>query len=107
MSVSDADIAFVKELFADLPHVTTRKMVGGLCLYSEGTIFALLYSDGTVYLKAKGPFVEQIEELGGSRWTYTREDGKVASMPYWSLPDQFLDDPAEASAFAARALEHL
>jgi len=107
MSVSEADIAFARDLFSELPAITTRKMMGGLCLYSEGTIFALLYSDGQIYLKAKGSFVEQIEELGASRWTYTREDGKVSKMPYWTLPDQFLDDPSEASAFAARALEHL
>lgn len=107
MSVSEADIAFARELFADVPNVTTRKMMGGLCLYSEGQIFALLYSDGQLFLKAVGEFVADIEALGGTRWTYTRKDGKVTSMPYWSLPDQFLDDPSEASAFASRALEHL
>ncbi|SFR53961.1 TfoX/Sxy family protein [Litoreibacter janthinus] len=107
MSVSEADIAFARELFAPLPAISTRKMMGGLCLYSEGTIFALLYSDGQIYLKAKGDFVAEIEGLGGTRWTYTRKDGKVTGMPYWSLPDQFLDDPSEASALAARALEHL
>lgn len=107
MSVSEADIAFAVELFSDIPNVTTRKMMGGLCLYSDGVIFALLYSDGQIYLKAKDAFVGEIEGLGGTRWTYTREDGKVSKMPYWSLPDQFLDDPSEASAFAARALQHL
>lgn len=107
MSVGEADIAFTRELFANLPAVSTRKMMGGLCLYSEGTIFALLTSDGEIFLKAQGDFASEIEALGGTRWTYTRKDGKVTSMPYWSLPDQFLDDPSEASALAARALEHL
>ncbi|WP_298257087.1 TfoX/Sxy family protein [uncultured Litoreibacter sp.] len=107
MSVSEADIAFARELFAALPAITTRKMMGGLCLYSEGQIFALLHSDGQIFLKAQGDFVPEIEDLGGTRWTYTRKDGKVAEMPYWSLPDQFLDDPTEASAFARKALDHL
>lgn len=107
MSVSEADIAFACELFDQIPNVTTRKMMGGLCLYSDGTIFALIYSDGQIYLKGKGDFVAQIEALGGSRWTYQREGGKVTAMPYWTLPDQYLDDPTEACALAARALEHL
>ena len=47
MSVSEADIAFAKELFDGLGTLTTRKMMGGLCLYSDRIIFALLYSDGT------------------------------------------------------------
>ncbi|PTX56518.1 DNA transformation protein [Litoreibacter ponti] len=107
MSVSEADIAFALELFDGLPAITTRKMMGGLCLYSEGTIFALLYSDGTLFIKGAGEFQQEIEELGGVRWTYTRDNGKVTSMPYWSIPDQFLDDPAEAQALARRALSHL
>jgi len=45
MAVSEADIAFAKELFDGLGTLTSRKMMGGLCLYSDGTIFALLYSD--------------------------------------------------------------
>ena len=41
MSVSDADIAGALELFDALGDLTTRKMMGGLCLYHDGTIFAL------------------------------------------------------------------
>jgi len=107
MSVSEADIAYARELFSSIPAISTRKMMGGLCLYSDGQIFALLHSDGQIFLKAQGDFIPEIEALGGTRWTYTRKDGKVAEMPYWSLPDQFLDDPSEASALAARALEYL
>ncbi|MEM7470870.1 MAG: TfoX/Sxy family protein [Pseudomonadota bacterium] len=107
MAVSDADIAFAVELFEGLGGITTRKMMGGLCLYCDGTIFALLYSDGQLFLKGQGDFVEEIECLGGQRWTYQREGKKEVAMPYWTLPDAFLDDPAEAQALARRALSHL
>jgi len=36
MSLADADIAFAKELFSDIPDLSTRKMFGGLGLYSAG-----------------------------------------------------------------------
>lgn len=107
MSVGEADIAFALELFSTIPDLTTRKMMGGLCLYSEGVIFAIIHSGGLIYLKSKDTFITEIEELGGTRWTYTRGDGKVTGMPYWSLPERFLDDPTEACALATRALKHL
>ena len=107
MSVSDADIAFAKELFADLPNLTSRKMMGGLCLYSDGTIFAIIHSDGKIYLKGSGDFIAKLEALNCSRWTYTRKDGKETGMPYWSLPDAALDDPDHACDLARDALRHL
>lgn len=107
MSVSDADIAFAKELFEGVGDITTRKMMGGLCLYSGGTIFALLYSDGTLYLKGAGDFVSKLEDLGTTRWTYERKDGKITGMPYWTLPDAALDDPVYACDLAREALQYL
>ena len=107
MSVSEADIAFATELFENVGEITTRKMMGGLCLYSGGTIFELLYSDGQLYIKAQGDFIEEIKELGGIQWTYTREGGKETKMPYWTLPDAYLDDPEEAQALARKALTFL
>ena len=41
MAVSDGDIAFAVDLFADLGALSTRKMFGGMCLYHDGTVFAL------------------------------------------------------------------
>lgn len=107
MAVSEADIAFAKELFDGLGTLTTRKMMGGLCLYSDGTIFALLYSDGTLFIKAQGDFIDEVKALGCTQWTYQRDGKKPVAMPYWTLPEACLDDPEEARALARRALSHL
>ena len=53
MSISNADIAFVKDLFAGVSTLTTRKMFGGLAIYADGVIFALIISTGAFMLKAK------------------------------------------------------
>ncbi len=107
MSVSDADIAFAKELFVGLPGVTTRKMMGGLCLYSEGVIFAIIHPEGGICIKAQGDFAAEIEALGGERWSYSRPDKPSVNMPYWSLPDAYLDDPEAAQSLARKALSYL
>jgi DNA transformation protein len=108
MSVSAEDIAHAVELFSDLGDLTTRKMMGGLCIYHQGTIFALLMSDGQLYLKGAGPFQNVLTAEGCTRWEYTREGkDKPTYMPYWTMPDAALDEPDEAVAWARRALEHL
>ena len=108
MSISDADIAFATELFADLPDLTTRKMFGGLGIYSEGVIFALLMSDSRFMIKAKtGPFADRLAEMGCEQWTYTRKDGAASSMPYWSMPEAVMDDADAACALAQDAITAL
>lgn len=107
MSLSEADAVFAKEIFAGLGPLTTRKMMGGLCLYSEGTIFAIVNSDGSIFLQGAKGFGDDLEAAGGTQWTYTRDNGKTTAMPYWSLPEAAPDDPDLACDWARRALSHL
>ncbi|MBB3994617.1 DNA transformation protein [Sulfitobacter undariae] len=108
MSLAAADMEFARELLSDIPDLTTRRMFGGMGIYSGDTIFALMMSDGRLMLKAaKGPFADKMAELGGEEWTYTRKNGATSAMPYWTLPDAYLDDPEEACALAREALEVL
>ena len=95
MSVSDADIAFAVELFEDLGAITTRKMFGGICVYHDGTVFALMSSDGRLYLKAKEGVAEALKTEGAEQFH---------NMPYWSLPESALEDPELALDWAKRSL---
>ncbi|MEL6521952.1 MAG: TfoX/Sxy family protein [Pseudomonadota bacterium] len=107
MSVTDSEIARALELFEGVGGITHRKMFGGLGLYSEGTIFAIVMSDGTIRLKGAGDMIKRFEGLGMDKWTYQRPGQKASSMPYWTLSDEMLDDPEAASALAKEALTHL
>ncbi|MGJ8546736.1 MAG: TfoX/Sxy family protein [Sulfitobacter sp.] len=104
MSVCAADIAFACDLFSDQPSLTTRKMFGALGIYSEGVIFALVFSDGQVMLKAAtAEFAAKLAAMGAERWVYTRKNGGQSAMPYWSLPGAALDDPELANELAREA----
>lgn len=111
MSITDEEVEFACDLFSGLGPLTTRKMMGGLCLYSAGTIFAIVHPDGGIMLKGAGAFQGELTEMGLTRWTYSRDRGdragKPTQMPYWQLPESALDDPQEACALARRALSHL
>ena len=107
MAVSDEQIAFVEDLFSDLGPVSVRKMFGGLGIYADGTIFAVLMSDGTLKLKGAGDMPAAYAAEGWEAWTYTRKDGAASSMPYWTMPEALLDDPEAACDWARRALAAL
>lgn len=103
MSISPEDIAYAEELFEPLGQITHRKMMGGLSIYFEGQIFAIFDRQGTLYLKAKGEFAEQMASEGAQQFS----DGSGGTMGYWTMPDAALDDPDAISDWARRALSYL
>lgn len=103
MSVSEEDIAFVYDLFGPLGGLSHRKMMGGLSIYHDGQIFAILSSGGRVYLKASGTFADALTAEGSEK--FEMENGR--GMNYWTLPEDALDDPELASYWARRALDAL
>lgn len=106
MSISDEDISFVKDLFSELGPITTRKMFGGLAIYCDGTIFALLLSTGGApMIKARDELAQRMQSEGSVQFTYDGKSGKPAAMPYWSLPDDALDDPELACMWARLSLK--
>ncbi|SLN11527.1 TfoX/Sxy family protein [Pseudooctadecabacter jejudonensis] len=107
MSLSDADAAQALELFDGLGDLSTRKMMGGLCIYHQGTIFAIIHPHGGILIKGAGPFAAELTAMGLEKWHYLRKDGSPTNMPYWHLPDSAMDDPDEAVDLARRALQHL
>ncbi len=107
MAVSKESREHVLDLFGGINGLTTRAMMGGLCLYSDGQIFAILSSTEQIYLKADGSFADELAGLGCEKFSMTRKDGSIGSMGYWTLPDSAMDDPDEAVSWGHRALDNL
>lgn len=103
MSVSDADIAYAYDLFGPLGNLTSRKMMGGLTIYTDGQIFAILDSEATPYLKAKGAMARELADAGAQQ--FGEQSGQ--KMGYWTLLDDARDDPDAACDWARRALAAL
>jgi len=104
MSISDADIAFVKDHFAGVGTLTTRKMFGGLSIYADGVIFALFISTGALMIKAKGALASDLAAQGSQQFIHDGKDDKRVAMPYWTLPDAAMDEPELACDWARRSL---
>ncbi len=108
MAVSPGEIDRAVDLFSGLGDITTRKMMGGLCLYHEGTIFAILMADGELFLKGQGAFAAELEAAGCTQWSYQHKGRDMPTrMAYWTMPEEAVDDPDLACDWARRALAHL
>ena len=106
MAAPAAALELAGDLFQDIGEITHRPMMGAAVFYADGQIFACCDREGTLYLRAKGDLAEELASAGAMQFTYTRpQDGATGKMGYWSLPEDALDDPQVACAWAKRALE--
>lgn len=98
------DRADIEDLFHGLGPVTIRRMFGGKGIYHHGVIFAIELR-GEMMLKADAESAPQFEEAGAKQWAYEGKTGKPVLMPYWSIPEEALDDPDEIARWARLAYE--
>lgn len=90
MSVSPGFRDYVLEQLGRVaPGVTGRAMFGGLGIYSEGRIFALV-DDDVVYFKVDDGTRGDFEAAGTGPFRPFGPEGEA--MRYWQLPDGVLDD---------------
>ena len=94
---------FLAELFAPLGGVMFRKMFGGLGIFKDGVMFALVDND-TLRMRVDESTVEKYRSAGAAPFVY---DGRVkpVEMPYWSLPERLYDDGDEFTEWAREAFE--
>lgn len=98
------DKEFLEELFAPFGEVVIRNMFGGTGIFHRGLNFAGIM-DGQFMLKVDDETVGDFVAEGMTPWEYTRKDGKVVTMGYWSVPERLLDDPEEFKLWAQKAFD--
>lgn len=93
----------ISDLFSGLGSVTIKRMFGGKGIYFNGLIVALEVDD-EILLKADAISAPDFAAAGSRQWIYTGR-AKPVEMPYWSIPDDALDDPDIMTEWAKRAYE--
>ncbi len=97
------DSEAIRDLFASLGPVRTRRMFGGQGVYSGELMFALEI-EGELFLKVDDASVPAFRSAGSRPFAYER-DGRTTEMSYWRLPDEALDDPDEAARWGRLGLD--
>jgi DNA transformation protein and related proteins len=91
-------------LMGTVGQVTTKKMFGALAFYQGPSIFACLMSDHKFYLRAQGELAEELRSLGEHVFDYQGKSGKSVAMPYWTAPQDCLEDPDVMVAWCKKAI---
>ena len=102
MSVSSDYLQYVLEQLSRLPRVTSRRMFGGIGLYSDGVFFGIIDND-TVFFKVdestREPYVSR-----GCEPFRPYEDRPLVSMSYFQVPADVLEDADELVPWARAAV---
>lgn len=95
---------FVEELLSPLGPMTIKRMFGGAGVYSGGVMFALI-ADDELYLKADRGLADDLVKAGSEPFTFQKKDGQSATMSYYRMPSDGLENSEDACAWARRALD--
>ncbi len=104
MPVSDSFMEFVKELLAEFVPLRIKRMFGGAGVYSGELFFAILVED-ELYLKVDDVTRPDYERRGLHPFTYEMKNGRTATMSYYPVPVDVLEDPEELPLWVRRALD--
>lgn len=92
MAVSAGFLDFVMEGLAPIPGLRSRRMFGGVGIFQEDFMFALIAED-QLYFKTDAENRGVFEQAGLGPFVYmTREDGSAAKINYYEAPGEALDD---------------
>ena len=98
---------FIRELFSQFRPVMMQRMFGGVGIYAEGLMFAIVFDDA-IYLRVDEASIPDFEREGSKPFVYphAKSPGHVGrpSTSFWRLPDRLYDDPEDLAVWAGRAL---
>lgn len=102
MPVSAEYREFVLEQMGRVVPVTSRRMFGGVGVYSDGLFFALM-DDDVLYLKVDDSNRGDFEAAGAGPFRPFGDDSHV--MQYYELPAELLEDPDRLRPWLHRAID--
>lgn len=83
---------YLDDLLSPFPGVRMRRMFGGVGIFGDGLMFALL-ADEVLYLKSDGVTDPRFEAEGCEPFAYGTRDGRRTIMSYRRAPERLFDDP--------------
>jgi DNA transformation protein len=89
------------EVFGAFGPIELRRMFGGHGVWHQGLMIGLVFGD-TLYIKVDDHTRGQFEAQGLGPFEYSRQ-GKTVVLSYYRAPEEMLESPAEAVAWARLA----
>ena len=96
--MSDEELLSKLESNLDAIEFTSRKMFGGVGIFSEKIMFSLIYG-GVLYFRS----TEDIASKYSSESVQFQHPSRPSKMPYWSVPQPIINNKAKVSDWAKNA----
>ncbi len=95
----------VFDIFANIQQVTSRRMMGGWCIYVQSIPISIIVDDNW-YIKTKdNTLIQELVSHGSQKFEYTRKNGKIITMAYWVIPEDLLDQREYLETIIERVLD--
>lgn len=101
MAVTSEFVEYLFEPLAPLGRLRSKRMFGGWGLYADELFFAIAIND-TLYIKADTESQDFFIATGSSRFTYAKKDGSSASLNYFEVSADILEDTEALLTWARR-----
>ena len=93
----------VRDVLGQMDGITVKRLFGGYGVYHRGAIFGIITASDEFYFKARSErAAREYERCGCKQFSYER-NGKTIKLPYWSVPEEVLEERDEAMRWALRA----
>ena len=97
MSVSDSYLTFVLEQLEAVPKIVTKRMFGGIGIYSDGTFFGVIDND-TLFFKVDETLAQRYRDKGMP--PFAPIPGAKPMMGYYQVPPDVLEDARSLARWA-------
>jgi DNA transformation protein len=94
---------FVLDQLARVPQLRSKRMFGGVGLYSGERFFAIIAAD-ELFFKVGDSNRAAYEAAGSEPFRPLADPSRPVSMSYWRVPIEVLEDPAELVEWARAAI---
>ncbi len=101
MAVNEDYLKYVQEQFALFGDIEIKKMFGGIGIFTNGVMFAMIAND-TLRFKVDETNRQQYEERDMRPFF---SGSKKKGMPYWEVPPDILDDRSLLKEWANQSLK--
>ena len=103
MAVSPEYRDFILDLLSEMEGVMPRAMFGGIGLFRDGIMFAILTRTDRTFFRVDDVNRPDFEAAGCEQ--FQPHEKKPMRMSYFEVPVDLLEDPEELCAWAERAWE--
>lgn len=95
---------FVLDQLSALEGLKVRAMFGGLSLYCNGLIFAII-ADDALYFKVDEENRPNYVTIGSQPFSYIAKNNKRVALSYFEVPLNILEDPEQLCLYAQKSVD--